>query len=81
MKVREVDVLRRLGGLPVLIVNGSSDALAGLEEAKWNYEAARGPKKLVVFESRFSNPRLMDEAIANHVFQASEKEVIDKTLL
>ena len=32
----------------MLIVNGSGDTLAGLEEAKWNYEAAKGPKELVV---------------------------------
>jgi pimeloyl-ACP methyl ester carboxylesterase len=82
MRLREVDVLKRLDrDLPVLFVNGSGDVLSGLEEAKWNYEAARGPKELVVFDSGFSDPRLMDKAIANHVFQGSEKEVIDKTLL
>jgi len=81
MKLREVDVLKRLGKLPVLIVNGSSDALAGLEEARWNYEAVRGPKELVVIESLKQSPRQMEEAVANHVFQGREKEVIDKTLL
>jgi len=41
MKLREAEVLKRLEHLPVLIVNGSGDTLAGLEEAKWNYEASR----------------------------------------
>jgi pimeloyl-ACP methyl ester carboxylesterase len=43
MKLREAEVLKRLEHLPVLIANGSGDTLAGLEEAKWNYEAAQGP--------------------------------------
>jgi len=29
---------------PVLTVNGSRDTLVGVEEARWNYEAAVGPK-------------------------------------
>jgi hypothetical protein len=57
------------------------DALAGLEEARWNFEAAKGPKELVVIESAISDPRRMEEAIANHVFQNKEKEAIDRTLL
>ena len=81
MKLREAEVLKRLEQLPVLIVNGSGDTLAGLEEAKWNYEAAQGPKELVVIESIHEDPKRMEEAIANHVFQGKEKEVIDKTLL
>jgi fermentation-respiration switch protein FrsA (DUF1100 family) len=81
MKLREAEVLKRLEQLPVLIVNGSGDTLAGLEEAKWNYEAAKGPKELVVIESAISNPERMEEAIGNHVFQGKEKEVIDRTLL
>lgn len=81
MKLREVDVLRRLGHLPVLIVNGSADVLSGLEEAKWNYEAAAGPKELVVIESAVADPKGTEEAIANHVFQGKENEVISKTLL
>jgi pimeloyl-ACP methyl ester carboxylesterase len=80
MKLREADVLKRLENLPVLIVNGSGDTLAGLEEAKWNYEAAKGPKELVVIESVNQDPKRMEEAIANHVFQGKEKGVIDKTL-
>jgi len=81
MKLREVDVLKRLERLPVLFVNGSGDVLSGLEEAKWNYEAAAGPKELVVIESAVADPRGMEEAIANHVFQGKENEVISKTLL
>jgi len=80
MKLREADVLKRLENLPVLIVNGSGDTLAGLEEAKWNYEAAKGPKDLVVIESVHEDPGRMEEAIANHVFQGRGKEAIDKTL-
>jgi fermentation-respiration switch protein FrsA (DUF1100 family) len=67
--------------LPILIVNGSGDTLAGLEEARWNFEAARGPKELVVVESAISDPRRMEDAIANHVFQGKEKETIDRALL
>lgn len=81
MKLREVDVLKRLERLPVLFVNGSGDVLSGLEEAKWNYEAAAGPKELVVIESAVADPKGMEEAIANHVFQGKENEVISKTLL
>jgi hypothetical protein len=40
MKLKEAEVLKRLEHLPVLIVNGSMDTLVGLEEARWNYEAA-----------------------------------------
>jgi len=81
MKLREAEVLKRLEHLPVLIVNGSGDTLAGLEEARWNYEAAKGPKELVVIESAISDPERMEEAIANHVFQGKEKEAVDRTLL
>ena len=81
MKLKEAEVLKRLEHLPVLIVNGSGDTLAGLEEAKWNYEAAKGPKELVVIESVNQDPKRMEEAIANHVFQDKEKEAIDRTLM
>ena len=80
MKLEEAEVLKRLGQLPVLIVNGSGDTLAGLEEAKWNYEVARGPKELMIIESAIPAPKRMEEAIANHVFQGKESETIDKTL-
>ena len=53
----------------------------GLEEARWNYEAAKGPKELVVIESVNQDPKRMEEAIANHVFQGKEKEAIERTLL
>ena len=65
----------------MLIVNGSGDTLAGLEEARWNYEAAKGPKELVVIDSVNQEPERMEEAIANHVFQGKEKEAINRTLL
>jgi fermentation-respiration switch protein FrsA (DUF1100 family) len=81
MKLREAEVLKRLEHLPILIVNGSGDTLAGVEEARWNYEAAKGPKELVVIESAINDPRRMDEAIANHVFQGKERGAIDRTLL
>ena len=81
MKLKEAEVLKRLEHLPILIVNGSGDTLAGLEEARWNYEAAKGPKELVVIESAIGDPKRMEEAIANHVFQGKEKEAIDGTLL
>jgi len=81
MKLKEAEVLKRLEHLPVLIVNGSKDTLAGLEEAKWNYEAAKGPKEMVVIESVNQDPKRMEEAIVNHVFQGREKEAIDSTLL
>jgi fermentation-respiration switch protein FrsA (DUF1100 family) len=81
MKLKEAEVLKRLTHLPILIVNGSGDTLAGLEEARWNFEAAKGPKELVVIESVNQDPKRMEEAIADHVFQGREKEVIGKTLL
>jgi alpha-beta hydrolase superfamily lysophospholipase len=81
MKLKEAEVLKRLEHLPILIVNGSGDTLAGLEEARWNYEAARGPKELVVIESANQDPKLMEEAIGNHVFKGREREAIDRTLV
>jgi fermentation-respiration switch protein FrsA (DUF1100 family) len=81
MKLKEAEVLKRLEHLPVLIVNGSGDTLAGLEEARWNYEATKGPKELVVIESSISDPKRMEEAIGNHVFQGKEKEAVDRTLV
>jgi pimeloyl-ACP methyl ester carboxylesterase len=81
MKLKEAEVLKRLEHLPVLIVNGSGDTLAGLDEARWNFEAAKGPKELVVIESVSQESRRMEEAIGNHVFKGKEKETIDRTLL
>jgi pimeloyl-ACP methyl ester carboxylesterase len=81
MKLKEAEALTRLVHLPILIVNGSGDTLAGLEEARWNFEAAKGPKEIVVIESVNQEPKRMEEAIANHVFQGKEKEAIDRTLL
>jgi hypothetical protein len=45
------------------------------------YEAAKGPKELVVIESVNQDPERMEEAIANHIFQNKEKEIINKKLL
>ncbi len=81
MKLKEAEVLTRLTHLPILIVNGSGDTLAGLEEARWNFEAVKGSKELVVVESVNQEPKRMEQAIANHVFQGKEKEAIDRTLL
>jgi hypothetical protein len=81
MKLKEAEVLTRLKHLPILIVNGSGDTLAGLEEARWNFEAAKGPKEMVVIESVYQEPKRMEEAIGNHVFKGKEKEAIDRTLL
>jgi pimeloyl-ACP methyl ester carboxylesterase len=80
MKLKEAEVLKRLEHLPVLIVNGNGDTLAGVEEANWNYEAAKGSKELVVIESAINDPKRMEEAIANHVFQGKENEAIERTL-
>jgi len=50
MRLRESEVLSRLENVSVLIVNGSDDQFVELKEARWNYEAAREPKELVVVE-------------------------------
>lgn len=72
MKLKESVVLSRLdnvpNNVPILIVNGSSDQIVELKEAKINYEAAKQPKQLVIIES------------ANHAFQDKEEQAIDKTL-
>lgn len=81
MRLREADVLGRLKRLPVLIVNGSGDLLSSLDEARLNYEAAAGPKELIVIDSAVPNPGRMEEAISNHVFQGKEKTVIDRTMM
>ena len=65
----------------MLIVNGSGDTLAGLEEARWNYEAAKGIlKNWLLFESVNQDPKRMEQATANHTFQSKEKEIIGRTL-
>jgi fermentation-respiration switch protein FrsA (DUF1100 family) len=81
MKLKEAEMLRRLERLPVLVVVGSGDTLAGVEEARWNFEAARGPKELVIVESAINDPKRMEDTIADHVFQGKEKEAIERTLL
>jgi len=80
MKLKEAEVLKRLEHLPILIVNGSGDVHSGLEEAKWNYEAAAGSKELIVIEWDIRAPTRMEEATANHVFRRKEEEIIDETL-
>ncbi len=41
----------------------------------------RDLKNWLLFESVNQEPKRMEEAIANHVFQGKEKEVTDRTLL
>jgi len=49
--------------------------------ARWNYEAAKGIlKNWLLFESVNQDPKRMEEATANHVYQGKEKEAIDETL-
>jgi len=69
MKLKESEVLQRLGDVSILIVNGSGDLIVGLEEAKINYEAAREPKKLVVIDS------------GDHAFLGKEEETIEETII
>jgi len=68
MKLRESEIVAKLKNVSLLIINGSGDQVVGLEEARWNFEAANEPKELVVVES------------AGHVFQGKEQETIDRTL-
>jgi alpha/beta superfamily hydrolase len=80
MKLRESEVLKRLKGITILIVNGDGDQLTPLGEAKINYEAASAPKELVIIESAkhmFEDKE--QQAIASHVFQGREEEAIQKT--
>jgi len=68
MKLRECEVVSKLENVHLLIINGSGDEIVGLEEAKINYEAAKGHKELLIIES------------ANHAFQGKEDETVDKTV-
>lgn len=82
MKIKEVDVTRKLKNVSLLIVNGHDDQIVGLEEAEINFDAAKGPKELVVIESErpVLSKRTEQKIIASHVFLGKEEEAISKTV-
>ncbi|MGB9676483.1 MAG: alpha/beta hydrolase [Candidatus Bathyarchaeales archaeon] len=68
MKLNECEGVSKLNGMPLLIVVGDKDQIVGIEEAQAIFEAANGPKNLVVIES------------ADHIYKGREEELVCKTI-
>lgn len=68
MKLDESEAVSRLHDVPLLVVNGRSDLIVGVDEAEEIYRSANEPKALVIIES------------ADHIYKGKEQQVISKTL-
>jgi alpha/beta superfamily hydrolase len=68
MKLNECEAASRLKGMPLLIVNGRSDEIVGVDEAEEVYRSANEPKSLLIIES------------ADHTFSKKEHELVQKTM-
>lgn len=68
MKLNECEAASRLKGIPLLIVNGRSDKIVGVDEAEAVYGSAKEPKSLIIIES------------ADHTFTRKEDELVQKTM-
>jgi alpha/beta superfamily hydrolase len=68
MTLDECDAASRLKGIPLLVVNGRSDEIVGVDEAEEVYGAANEPKSLLIVES------------GDHVFRHKENELVQKTM-
>ncbi len=68
MMLNECEAASRLKGIPLLVINGRSDEIVGVDEAEEVYRSANEPKYLSVIES------------ANHIFRKKEDEVVQKTM-
>lgn len=68
MKLNEVEAISKLKGIPVLVVNGQKDEIVGIDEAESVYNAANGPKELLIIES------------TDHIFRKKEDELVRKTM-
>jgi pimeloyl-ACP methyl ester carboxylesterase len=51
MTLDECDAASRLRGIPLLVVNGRSDEIVGVDEAEEVYRSANEPKSLLIVES------------------------------
>ncbi|HVO85560.1 MAG TPA: alpha/beta fold hydrolase [Candidatus Eisenbacteria bacterium] len=68
MELNECEAASNLKGIPLLIVNGRSDEIVGVDEAEAVYRSANEPKSLLIIES------------ADHTFSRKEDELIEKTM-
>jgi alpha/beta superfamily hydrolase len=68
MKLDECEAASKLKGIPLLIINGRSDKIVGVDEAEEVYRAANEPKNLVIIES------------ADHTFSRKEDELVEQTM-
>lgn len=68
MKLNEQEAVKRLHGIPLLVVTGEKDSIVGVDEAQAIYQAANDPKTLIIVEG------------ADHIYKGKEQELISKTL-
>lgn len=68
MKLNECEAVSKLTGIPLLVVNGRSDEIVGVDEAEEVYRSANEPKNLLIIES------------ATHTFRNKEDELVHKTM-
>lgn len=68
MMLNECEAVSRLEGIPLLVVNGRSDEIVGVDEAEEVYRSANEPKNLTIVES------------TDHIFRKKEDEVVQITM-
>lgn len=68
MMLNECEAVSRLKGIPLLVVNGRSDEIVGVDEAEEVYRSANEPKNLTIVES------------TDHIFRKKEDEVVQITM-
>ena len=68
MTLDECEAASRLQGIPLLVINGRSDEIVGVDEAEEVYRSANEPKSLLIIES------------ADHIYRRKEDELVQKTM-
>lgn len=68
MSLDECEAASNLKGIPLLVVNGRSDEIVGVDEAEEVYRSANEPKSLLIIES------------ADHIYRRKEDELVQKTI-
>ena len=68
MALNECEAASNLKGIPLLVVNGRSDEIVGVDEAEEVYRSANEPKSLLIIES------------ADHIYRRKEDELVQKTI-
>jgi hypothetical protein len=68
MTLNECEAVSKLKDTPLLVINGRSDEIVGVNEAVEVFRSANEPKNLTIIES------------ADHTFRHKENEVVQKTM-